>query len=241
MFPVFSVVSVVNLALSLNMNLTLFDLDHTLLPLDSDYEWGAFLVRIGVQDAILFAEKNAEFYESYKAGTLDIHAYVNFLTAGLREHPRHEIESWHAQYMSEVILPQIQPTALALVQQHQAAGDLCAIVTATNSFVTRPIAERFGITHLIATELEQTAQGQFTGNILGTPSFREGKITRVQEWLSSLGQSWNDFARTTFYSDSFNDLPLLEQVSHPIATNPDGRLREHAHTHQWPILSLFSQ
>lgn len=222
------------------MNLTLFDLDHTLLPLDSDYEWGAFLVRIGVQDAVLFAEKNAEFYAHYKAGTLDIHAYVNFLTASLREHPRNEIEGWHARYMAEVILPQIQPAALALVQQHQAAGDLCAIVTATNSFVTMPIAQRFGIHHLIATELERNEHGQFTGKILGTPSFREGKITRVQEWLGTLGKSWNDFARTTFYSDSLNDLPLLERVSHPVATNPDDRLLEHARTRQWPVLNLFS-
>lgn len=223
------------------MNLTLFDLDNTLLPLDSDYEWGAFLVRIGVQDAILFAEKNVEFYESYKAGTLDIHAYVNFLTASLREHPRHEIENWHARYMDEIILPHIRTEALTLVQQHQAAGDLCAIVTATNSFVTRPIAERFGIVHLIATELEQNAQGRFTGKILGTPSFREGKITRVQEWLHTQGKTWSDFSKSTFYSDSFNDLPLMEYVSHPIATNPDGRLREHAQMHHWPVLKLFAQ
>ncbi|TAK92503.1 MAG: HAD family hydrolase [Burkholderiaceae bacterium] len=221
------------------MNLTLFDLDHTLLPFDSDYEWGAFLVRLGVQDELIFAKKNAEFYEHYKAGTLDIHAYVNFLTAALRQHPRAEIEDWHSRYMREVVTPQIHPSALQLVAQHRADGDLCAIVTATNSFVVGPIAQRFGIEHLIATELEQTPNGQFTGRIAGTPSFREGKIVRVEQWLQAQGCRWQDFARSTFYSDSINDLPLLEKVSDPVATNADTRLLKHAQKNNWRVISLF--
>ncbi len=222
------------------MNLTLFDLDHTLIPLDSDFEWGAFLVRIGVQDGTVFAQRNAQFYEDYKAGTLDIHAYVDFLTSDLRKHARSTIEAWHARYMESVILPEIHPQALALVQQHQAAGDLCAIVTATNSFVTRPIAQRFGIEHLIATELEQTPGGHFTGKIAGTPSFREGKIARVEQWLTTQGLGWQDFSSSTFYSDSLNDLPLLQRVSDPVATNADARLLQHAQQQGWRTLNLFA-
>lgn len=221
------------------MNLTLFDLDNTLLSFDSDYEWGSFLARLGVHDATYFAQRNSEFYEDYKAGTLDIYAYVSFLMSALKNHRREEINQWHAQYMREIICPQIRKEATALVKKHQEAGDLCAVVTATNSFVTRPIADCFGLEHLIATEPEQTEHGEFTGKIIGIPSFREGKITRVEQWLEQQGLQWDSFGRSVFYSDSFNDLPLLQKVTHPVATNPDERLFAYAQQHHWPILQLF--
>ncbi len=223
--------------------LALFDLDHTLLPFDSDYEWGQFLVRRGVVDAVEYAQKNDQFYADYKLGKLDIDAFLRFALKPLSEHPRAQLQQWHDAFMAEVIVDKLHPAAIALVKRHQDAGDLCCVVTATNSFVTRPIVNAFGITHLVATEpatVNHDASQMFTGAVHGIPSFREGKIQRVQDWLASLGHAMDRMEKSYFYSDSLNDLPLLEQVSHPIATNPDPRLRAEAEKRQWPILELFA-
>jgi HAD superfamily hydrolase (TIGR01490 family) len=224
------------------MNLALFDLDHTLIPTDSDHEWGRFLVRLGVVDEEIYRRKNDEFYGQYKAGTLDIQAFLRFALAPLAENPRDRLEGWRTQFMREVIDPVITPQARALVYKHLEAGDLCAVVTATNSFVTAPIVAAFGVKTLIATEpatVDGHADSAFTGEVAGVPSFREGKITRVDAWLKSLGTSLDNFGTTTFYSDSANDLPLMEKVTDPIATNPDERLRHHAAAAGWRIMDLF--
>lgn len=221
------------------MRLALFDLDHTLIPLDSDYEWGVFTTALGWNDTADFARRNEAFYQDYKAGTLDIHAYVRFATAAFcRRGPTLSLQA-HARFMQEVIIPAISAQALALVRGHQAAGDRVVVVTATNEFVTRPIAEAFGVRELIAIELKRDSQSNwYTGEIEGTPSFREGKVVRVQNWLAAQGLGWDD-AQITFYSDSCNDLPLLERVNHPVATNPEARLRELALARHWRVLDLF--
>ncbi|MCC7005610.1 MAG: HAD family hydrolase [Ottowia sp.] len=221
--------------------LALFDLDHTLLPLDSDHAWGTFLVSIGAVDADRYLEKNRQFYSDYKAGTLDIFAFLQFSLAPLAAHSRSQLDQWHGQFMKEIIEPALHSGALALVKKHQARGDLCCIVTATNSFIARPIARVFGVDHLIATEPATVdhPQSNFTGAVAGVPSFREGKIVRTQHWLATLGFDWHSFEESYFYSDSINDLPLLEKVSHPVVTNPDPRLRAIAQANQWPILELF--
>ncbi len=218
--------------------LALFDLDYTLLPIDSDYEWARFLVRAGVVDGNEYERHNDRFFAQYQAGTLDIHEFLAFQLAPLASHAPDELARWHERFMAEVIRPAIQERALALVQGHRERGDLCAIVTSTNEFVTAPIAQAFGIEHLIATGIERV-DGRYTGRVRGTPSFREAKIQRTNEWLASLGRQWNDFASSWFYSDSMNDLPLLDKVTHPVATNPDDRLAALACERGWPILRLF--
>ncbi|MDW5443768.1 HAD family phosphatase [Polaromonas sp. SM01] len=218
--------------------LALFDLDHTLIPFDSDYEWGEFTIALGWCDGHEFKRRNAEFFAHYQAGTLDVHDYVRFATQAIREQGATKSIAAHAQFMREIVQNGIKEQALALVGQHQAAGDQVVIVTATNEFVTRPIAAAFGVTELIAVELERDADGQLTGEIHGTPSFRAGKVTRVQQWLADRGLDW-DTVETTFYTDSLNDLPLLEKVTHPVATNPDDRLRAIATERGWRILELF--
>jgi len=222
------------------MKLALFDLDHTLIPLDSDHAWGQFTVALGWRDAEAFGRANDVFYERYKAGTLDIAEYVRFATAAIREQGMSKAIAAHADYMSAVVQKGIKKQALELVRRHQAAGDEVIIVTATNEFVTRPIAQAFGVQHLIAIDLVRDACGLPTGEIAGTPSFREGKVTRVEQWLAERGKTWGDVTQSTFYSDSINDLPLLEKVSHPVATNPDARLTAIAQARGWPILNLFS-
>jgi len=219
------------------MNLALFDLDNTLLAGDSDFEWAQFLISKGVLDREVHEVKNQEFYEQYKAGTLDIHAFLDFQLAPLARHSRSELDAWHREFMQTRILPVIGAPARALVRQHLDAGDLTAIVTATNSFVTGPIAREFGIPHLIGTVPAQD-NGAFTGQPRGTPSFREGKITRVEAWLEAQGLYWGSFTRSWFYSDSHNDLPLMGKVSDPVAVDPDPTLRAHAQAAGWPILSL---
>lgn len=221
------------------MNLALFDLDHTLIPMDSDFEWGQFTVRLGWRDEASFGQANQVFYEQYKAGTLDIAEYIRFATAAIREHGMEKSIAAHARYMSDVVQKNIKSQALELVRKHQAAGDEVVIVTATNEFVTRPIADAFGVSQLIAIELARDAQGAPTGEIQGVPSFREGKVARVEQWLAQRGATWGSVARSTFYSDSINDLPLLEKVTHPVATNPDDRLRAVAEARGWPLLNLF--
>jgi len=219
--------------------LALFDLDHTLIPLDSDYEWNVFTTSLGWHDPLEFNRQNDAFYAQYQAGTLDIHEYVRFATAALCAQGAEKSHAAHDRFMKTVVQPAIRRTALSLVQQHQAAGDAVVIVTATNEFVTRPIASAFGVTELIAVNLaHDPASGWFNGEIVGTPSFREGKVARVEQWLAERGLAWAT-VESSFYSDSMNDLPLLEKVTHPVATNPEDRLRAIALARGWRILDLF--
>lgn len=222
------------------MNLTLFDLDGTLLPGDSDHAFGEFVISLGWADAAEFGRRNDAFYADYLAGRLDMHAYIEFATAAWRERAPADLARATALFMARVVHPLLKPQARALVARHQQAGDLVAIVTATNEFVTRPIAELLGVPDLIATELARDAAGRVTGAIAGTPAFREGKVARVQQWLGARGLAWGDLRRSTFYTDSTNDLPLLECVSHPVATNPGPELACVARARGWPILNLFT-
>ena len=219
------------------MDLVLFDLDNTLLAGDSDFEWAQFLVAKGVLDREVHEAKNREFYEHYKAGTLDIHAFLDFQLKPLARHPRAELESWHREYLATRILPMITDKARALVQKHQQEADKVAIITATNRFVTAPIAHEFGVEHLIATEVEEV-NGQYTGRGAGIPCFKEHKVTRLEMWLSEQGLLWEDVRESWFYSDSLNDLPLLSRVTHPVAVDPDDTLEAHARLNGWPIISL---
>jgi len=218
--------------------ITLFDLDHTLLPIDSDYSWGEFTQQIGWTDPVEFKHRNDEFYAHYVAGTLDVHDYVRFAVEALRLRGQAAYEEAHERFMREWITPALRQPALDLVRAHQQQGDTVAIVTATNELVTRPIAAVFGVPELLAVELERDGSGWITGEIAGVPSMREGKVVRVGQWLQSRGLDWLD-VETTFYSDSLNDLPLLERVEHPVATNPDPRLRTIALERGWRILDLF--
>lgn len=222
------------------MNLALFDLDHTLIPLDSDYEWGQFLVRIGAVDPVAFAARNAAFYAQYEAGTLDPIEYLEFALGTLAQFPRKQLDEWHQQFMHEVIRPAILPVAIDLVKRHQDDGDLTAIITATNRFVTHPIAQELGVANLIAAEPELSAAGELTGKLLGIPTSGPGKVTHTHEWLAAQGTSLPQFERSYFYSDSQNDIPLLSTVTHPVATNPNALLKAHAQAQGWPILTLFN-
>lgn len=220
--------------------LAIFDLDHTLLPLDSDYEWGQFICRIGAVDAKAFSARNATFFAQYQDGTLDPVEYLEFAFGTLSGFPRAQLDAWHQQFMHEVIVPAIRPAARALVQQHQDAGDETLIITATNRFITAPIAQAFGVTNLIAAEAELDAAGEFTGKSRGTPPFGAGKVTNLGIWLAARERRLEDFGASYFYSDSQNDIPLLSLVTHPVATNPNDRLAAHAHAQGWPTLDLFS-
>lgn len=226
--------------MSLSRNLCLFDLDDTLLPLDSDHAWGAFMIHLGWVDQKEFRRRNDEFFEFYKVGKLDIHAYIGFVTAPLRTRSIEEMAAAQGQFMHEVIRPKMTDRAYALVHEHQSQGDMLALVTATNDFITAPIAEAFGIQQLIATQLERDVTGKITGRIHGVPSYREGKVTRVEQWLAQHGADWTSFDRISVYSDSPNDLPLLERATHPVATNPSPALIAIAQKRGWPILNLFT-
>jgi len=219
------------------MQLALFDLDNTLLSGDSDYEWTLHLVNKGVLDRDVFEHRNMEFYEQYKAGTLDIFEFLDFQLQSLADNSRADLEAWHAEFMATTIVPMLAQPARDLVKRHQDQGHLCALVTATNSFVTGPICRELNIPHLIAT-IPAQQNGQFTGKARGTPAFREGKITRVEDWLEAMGLWWGNFERSWFYSDSHNDLPLLLRVSDPVAVDPDQALHAHAQAAGWTILSL---
>lgn len=226
------------------MKLTLFDLDHTLLPIDSDYSWGVFTTQIGWTDPVEFNRRNDEFFAQYKAGVLDINDYVRFATEAIRVHGAAQSIAAHDQFMRQIVLKHVKPEAISLVRKHQQSGDTVVIVTATNEFVTRPIAKAFGVEELIAVELEYDnrpgGNGWITGAIKGVPSAREGKVTRMAQWLTQRGLDWAD-VESTFYTDSINDLTLLEKVNHPIATNPDDRLRAVASERGWRILDLFDK
>ncbi len=219
--------------------LALFDLDYTLLPIDSDYEWGEFLVRAGLVDGTSYRKRNDAFFAQYKTGKLNIAEFLAFSLEPLKRIPRAKLNSLHAEFMREVITPMLRPEAHALIESHRAVGDLCAVVTATNAFVTGPIAEAFGIHHLIATVPEQD-DGGFTGGVRGIPCYREGKVARVEAWLESRGLGWASFASSTFYSDSRNDLALLERVTEPVATNADSALVDIAAKRGWRTLTLFN-
>ncbi len=221
-------------------NLCLFDLDDTLLPLDSDHAWGNFMIGLGWVNEAEFRRRNDEFFAQYQAGQLNIHDYIAFASTPLRARSAAELSAAHAQFMAQVITPQIKPQARALVAKHQAQGDLVALVTATNDFVTAPIAAAFGIAHLLAVRLQRDAGGNMTGRIEGTPSYREGKVLRVGEWLAEQGAVWQDFSCISVYSDSLNDLPLLEAATDPVATNPSAALENLARERQWRILKLFT-
>jgi HAD superfamily hydrolase (TIGR01490 family) len=225
------------------IRVALFDLDHTLLPIDSDYEWGVFTTTIGWTDPVAFAKRNEEFFAQYQAGTLDIHDYVRFATAAVRAHGAQAAAAAHADFMRRVVQPAIRPQALDLVRRHQAQDAHVVIITATNEFVTRPIADAFGVPELIAVELVRDnradGSGWITGDIAGVPSAREGKVVRFDRWLQQHGLARVD-VHVTFYSDSTNDLPLLERADAPVATNPDPRLRAIAHARGWRILDLFT-
>ena len=220
------------------MKLALFDLDHTLLPLDSDQSWGEFTLELGWVDTHTFRAQNNAFYADYQAGCLDIHDYVRFSTSAIRQKGPVAADEAHAMFMARVIRPAILPSALALVEAHRSRGERLVMVTATNEFVTRPIAEAFGMEVLLAVELVRDETGFFTGEIAGVPTLREGKVTRVQQWLAEQGLRLQD-VEATFYSDSMNDLPLLEQVQHPVVTNGSPALRQIALERGWRILDLF--
>jgi HAD superfamily hydrolase (TIGR01490 family) len=219
------------------VNLALFDLDNTLLSGDSDFEWSQFLVEEGVLDRELFEAKNLAFYEQYKAGTLNISEFLDFQLKPLSRHARKVLDEWHEEFMRRKVRPMMTSKGRKLVAKHRAAGDVCVIVTATNSFVTAPIAREFGVEHLIATDPEQK-DGEFTGRVAGVPSFREGKVLRMESWLAERGWNWESFGTTWFYSDSLNDLPLLAKVKQPVAVDPDATLRAHAEKQGWTVISL---
>lgn len=219
------------------MNLALFDLDNTLLSGDSDFEWSQFLVEQGVLERELFEAKNLAFYEQYKAGTLNITEFLDFQLKPLSRHARKVLDGWHEEFMRCKVRPMMGQAARDLVSRHQSAGDVCVIVTATNSFVTAPIAREFGVEHLIATDPEQI-DGEFTGRVAGVPSFREGKVVRMEGWLAERGWDWGSFDESWFYSDSLNDLPLLSKVKQPVAVDPDATLRAHAEKQGWAVISL---
>ena len=219
------------------MNLALFDLDNTLLAGDSDFQWAQFLIEQRVLDREVYEAQNVEFYEQYKSGTLDIHAFLDFQLKPLSRHPRSQLDAWHSEFMKERILPLITPDARKLINQHMISKDLCFIIPATNRFVTAPIAQELGISNLIATEAEQR-DGEYTGRVSGLPCFREGKIARLESWLDEHNLTWLSFLESWFYSDSLNDLPLLNKVTHPVAVDPDATLKAHAEKKGWPIISL---
>lgn len=221
------------------MKLALFDLDNTLIAGDSDFEWAQFLITKGVVDREVQEAKNIAFYDQYKEGTLDINEFLAFQLAPLARHPRAELDAWHREFMDRHIRPLIGEASRQLVRGHLANGDLCAVVTATNSFVTRPIVSELGIPHLIGTiAAVDVESGAFSGSPRGTPSFRDGKIERVDSWLESLGLWWGSFAESFFYSDSHNDLPLMGKVTTPVAVDPDHKLFRHSSEMGWKIITL---
>lgn len=217
------------------MELAIFDLDNTLIGGDSDYLWGQFLDQRGYIDAASgHTEKRKAFYRSYQAGKLDILAFLAFQLQALANHDLNTLLSWRTEYMAEMIDPIILPKARELVQDHRGRGHELMIITATNRFLTEPIAAAFNINNLIACEPEMR-DGRYTGRVSGTPSYAEGKVSRLREWLQ---QRQVKVKKSWFYSDSHNDIPLLEQVERPVTVDPDDQLRQVADLRGWPIISL---
>jgi len=214
--------------------LAIFDLDNTLLRGDSDYAWGQFLIEQHIVDGEAYERENQRYYDQYRAGTLDIFEFLAFTLRPLADHDRPSLDRWHQQFMQQKILPMITLATRELVDMHRTAEDTLLVITATNSFITFPIAAELGIPHLIATEPE-IVDGRFTGRVSGTPCFREGKVQRLRAWLNTNG---GDLKGSWFYSDSHNDLPLLQLVEHPVAVNPDPTLLQHAQARHWPVITL---
>ncbi len=219
------------------MALAIFDLDNTLLAGDSDHAFGQFLVNKGAVDAVSFKQANDAFYQDYQQGTLDIAKYLQFALKPLTEHPMATLQQWHQEFMREIIEPMILPKGKELLMQHRLKGDFLLIITATNDFITRPIAKALGVDSLIATQCE-IQDDRYTGRVVGAPSFQHGKIERLEQWLLRHPHNLNG---SYFYSDSINDLPLLRLVDNPVAVDPDERLHAIASRYDWPILSLREQ
>ena len=216
------------------MGLALFDLDNTLIAGDSDYLWGCFLVEQGIVDGAHYERENRRFYDQYRVGELDIYEFLDFQLRPLAEHGLDTLQQWRKQYIEEKISPILLPRAHELIDRHRQQGDTLVVITATNRFITTPIVALYDIPHLLATEPELQDE-QYTGRVAGTPCFQDGKVERLDDWLAdnqqSLDESW-------FYSDSHNDLPLLNRVTHPVAVDPDEILEQHAREHDWPVISL---
>ncbi|MDO9366742.1 MAG: HAD family hydrolase [Methylotenera sp.] len=223
--------------LKLKQNLALFDLDNTLLAGDSDYNWSLFLIGEGLLDATTHQESNEQFYQDYKNGNLDIVKFLAFQLKPLSQHPVKFLDELHLKFMDKVIRPMMTQKSQDLVNKHKAQGDLCLIITATNSFVTKPIAKAYGIEHLIGTDPEM-ANGEYTGGVSGVPSFQAGKVTRINQWLAERNQKLSDFETSYFYSDSHNDLPLMKLVTNPVAVDADEPLTAYAKQQHWPLISL---
>jgi HAD superfamily hydrolase (TIGR01490 family) len=216
------------------MPLALFDLDNTLLDGDSDYLWGCFLAEHGIVDGESYQRENQRFYDQYLAGSLDIYEFLRFQLRPLATHTRAQLEQWRERFLADKIDPILLPKARELLDRHRRQGDELLIITATNRFITGPIAERYAVPHLLATEPEMR-DGEYTGGVSGIPCFRDGKVARLEAWLAEQG---TDLKGSWFYSDSHNDLPLLERVDKPVAVDPDDKLRELAHERGWPVISL---
>ncbi|HSI24515.1 MAG TPA: HAD family hydrolase [Methylotenera sp.] len=222
---------------NLKQNLALFDLDNTLLAGDSDYNWSLFLISEGLLDAKTHHDRNEQFYQDYKKGSLDIVEFLKFQLQPLSQHKKSFLDELHVKYMQNVIRPMMTVKAQNLVNQHKAAGDLCVVITATNSFVTKPIATAYGIEHLIGSDPEMV-NGEYTGGVSGVPSFQAGKVTRLNQWLAERGKNLQDFETSYFYSDSHNDLPLMQLVTNPVAVDADEILTAYAQDKAWPQISL---
>lgn len=223
--------------MNMKQNLALFDLDNTLLAGDSDYNWSLFLINEGLLDGDAHQARNEQFYQDYKNGCLDIYAFLEFQLNPLSQHPKKFLDELHLKYMEKVIRPMMTQKAQDLVNQHKSAGDLCVVITATNSFVTRPIAAAYGVEHLIGTDPEMV-NGEYTGGVSGVPSFQEGKVTRINQWLAERSKGLSDFEQSYFYSDSHNDLPLLKLVTNPVAVDADEILAAYAKSQGWPQITL---
>ena len=221
----------------MTQNLALFDLDNTLLAGDSDYNWSLFLISEGLLDAKTHHDRNEQFYQDYKNGCLDIVAFLKFQLQPLSQHPKKFLDELHLKYMQKVIKPMITVKAQALVNKHKATGDLCVVITATNSFVTKPIATAYGIEHLIGSDPEMV-NGEYTGGVTGVPTYKEGKVIRLNQWLEARGKKLSDFEKSYFYSDSHNDLPLMKLVTNAVAVDADAILMTYAQQQAWPQISL---
>ena len=216
------------------MSIALFDLDNTLIAGDSDFLWGCFLVEQGIVDGAVYERENQRFYDQYKVGELDIHEFLDFQLRPLAEHDMETLRSWRSQYIEEKVTPILLQKAHDLIGKHREQGDTLVVITATNRFITEPIADLYGIRNLLATEPEIVA-GRYTGSVTGIPCFQGGKVTQLSDWLDDNGHSLDD---SWFYSDSHNDLPLLNKVTHPVAVDPDEILERHASDHSWQTISL---
>lgn len=219
-------------------NLAIFDLDNTLINTDSDHAWPQYLIQKGVVDAEYTRTRNDAFYRDYQNGCLDIDAFLKFHLAPLSRFSKEELAGMHREFTQAFIEPHISPMQKMLVESHRNAGDELLVISSTNEFVITPICRLFGIGNIIGTQLETGADGRYTGNYTGTPSLKEGKITRLNEWLAARGETLQSYGKTYFYSDSKNDLPLLRLVSDPVAVNPDETLQREAVEKGWPVLNF---